>query len=59
VPAIATWLVTRSATMLRSALTMGVETLGVAESLRDDIRMVAEGFVALDRKAESLRRPPA
>ena len=27
------------------------------ESLRGDIRMIAEGFVTLDRKVESLRRP--
>ena len=28
------------------------------ESLRDDIRMIAEGLVTLDRKVESFRRPP-
>ena len=28
------------------------------ESLRDDIRMIAEGLVRLDRKVESFRRPP-
>jgi chromosome segregation ATPase len=27
------------------------------ESLRDDIRMIAEGLVTLDRRVESLRRP--
>lgn len=27
------------------------------ESLRDDIRMIAEGLVSLDRKVDSLRRP--
>ena len=27
------------------------------ESLRDDIRMIAEGLVSLDRKVESIRRP--
>jgi hypothetical protein len=28
------------------------------ESLRDDIRMIAEGLVTLDPKVESFRRPP-
>jgi hypothetical protein len=28
------------------------------ESLRDDIRMIAEGLVTLDRTVESFRRPP-
>ena len=28
------------------------------KSLRDDIRMIAEGLVSLDRKVESFRRPP-
>jgi hypothetical protein len=28
------------------------------ESLRDDIRMIAEGLVTLDQKVESFRRPP-
>ena len=28
------------------------------ESLRDDIRRIAEGLVTLDRKVESFRRPP-
>lgn len=29
----------------------------IVESLRDDIRMIAEGLVALDRKVEGLRPP--
>jgi hypothetical protein len=28
----------------------------VAESLRDDIRLIAEGFIALDAKVERMRR---
>ncbi len=28
----------------------------VAESLRDDIRLIAEGLVSLDAKVESMRR---
>ncbi len=28
------------------------------ESLRDDIRMIAEALVTMDRKVESFRRPP-
>ena len=31
---------------------------GLGQSLRDGIRMIAEGLVTLDRKVESFRRPP-